>query len=76
MFTSNPEGIFVIPRKRLISRILIHVYRFVTDWVLRKSDPSGEIIFCARLEQPRSLPGLLYNEYLVFPGGKDAGMWC
>ena len=34
----------------------------------------GEI-FRTHQERPWRLPGLLYYEYRVFPGGKTAGAW-
>jgi hypothetical protein len=35
----------------------------------------GEI-FRIRPDRPSGPPSLLYNGYLVFPGGKEAGAWC
>jgi hypothetical protein len=35
----------------------------------------GEI-FLTRPDRPWGPPGLLYNGYRVFPGGKTAGVWC
>jgi hypothetical protein len=35
----------------------------------------GEILR-THLDQPWDLPGVLYNGYQVFPGGKAAGAWC
>ena len=38
--------------------------------------PIGGEIFRTRPHLPWGPPSLLYNGYLVFPGGKAAGAWC
>jgi len=38
--------------------------------------PVGGYNFCARPEQPRGPPYLLYKGYLIFPGGKAEMAWC
>jgi hypothetical protein len=35
----------------------------------------GSEIFRTRPDRPLGPPGLLYNGYGVFPGGKTAGAW-
>jgi len=37
--------------------------------------PVGGEIFRTHPDRPWGPPGLLYNGYLVFPGGKAAGAW-
>jgi hypothetical protein len=38
------------------------------DWTVR-----GFSVTCP--DRPWGPPGILYNGYLVFPGGKEAGAW-
>jgi hypothetical protein len=42
-----------------------------TGWTVRGSNPSGGKIFCTCPDQPWGSNSLLYNEYRVFPGGKE-----
>jgi len=41
----------------------------------RGSNPGGNEIFRTCPERPWGPSSLLYNEYLVFPGGKAVGAW-
>ena len=50
--------------------------RLATGWTVRGSNPGAGDIFRTRPDRPWGLPGLLYNGYRVFPGGKAAGAWC
>jgi len=43
----------------------------VTGWAVRGSNPGGSEIFRTCPDRPWSPPGLLYNAYRVFPGGKE-----
>ena len=52
------------------------VYRFVTEWTLRESNPVLDVTFRASPKHPRRLPCLANNEDCVFLGGKTAGTWC
>jgi hypothetical protein len=36
----------------------------------------GPEIFSTRPDRSWDLPGLLYDGYWFFPGGKAAGVWC
>jgi hypothetical protein len=47
--------------------------KLATGWKVQRSNPSGDEIFRARPVRSCDLPSLLYNEYLVFPGGKNGG---
>ena len=40
-------------------------------WTVRGSNPGGGEIFRTCADQPWGPPKLLYNEYRVFPGGKE-----
>jgi len=42
-----------------------------TDWTVRGSNPGGGEIFHTCPDRPWGPPSLLYNGYLVFPGGKE-----
>jgi hypothetical protein len=42
-----------------------------TGWTVRVSNPDGVEIFRICPDRPCGLPSLLYNGYLVFPGGKE-----
>ena len=42
-----------------------------TGWTVRGSNPGGGEIFRTCPERPCDPPFLLYNEYRVFPGGKE-----
>jgi hypothetical protein len=46
------------------------VWRLVTGWTLRGSNPGWGEIFRTRPDQPWGPPSLLYNGYWVFPGVK------
>jgi hypothetical protein len=63
-----------------IMRILILNFRCVQysvfSWTVRGSNPGGGEIFRTRPDWLWGPPSLLYNGYLVFPGGKAAGAWC
>ena len=52
-------------------RVAQSVYRMATDWTVRGSNPSGVEIFRTSPDKPWGPPGLLYNGYRVFPGGKE-----
>jgi hypothetical protein len=43
---------------------------------IEKKNPGGGEIFRTRPDRHWGPPGLLYNGYWVFPGGKTAGAWC
>jgi hypothetical protein len=43
----------------------------ITGWTVRGSNPVGGEIFRTCPDRPRGPPNLLYNGYLVFPGGKE-----
>ena len=49
------------------------VQRLATGWTVRGSNPGGDEIFPTRPDRPCGPPGLLYNGYRVFPGGKVVG---
>ena len=51
------------------------VQRLGTDWMVRGLNPGEGEIFRTRPDRPWGPPSLLYNVYLVFPGGKVAGAW-
>ena len=51
------------------------VQRLATGWTIRGSNPGGGEIFRTRSDRSWGPPSLLYNWYLVFPGGKAAGAW-
>ena len=40
-------------------------------WMVRGSNPGGDEIFYTFPDQPWGPPSLMYNEYWVFPGGKE-----
>ena len=40
-------------------------------WTVRGSNPGGGEIFLTSPYRPWGPPSLLYNEYRVFPGGKE-----
>jgi hypothetical protein len=44
--------------------------RLTTGWTVRGSNPSGGEIFRTCPDRPWGPPSLLYNRYMVFPGGK------
>ena len=52
-----------------VGRVAQSVLRLTTGWTIRGSNPGGAR-FSARPDQPCGPPSLLYNVYLVFPGGK------
>jgi len=45
----------------------------VMGWMVQGMNPSGGEIFCTCPDRPWGPPSLLYNGYLVFPGGKATG---
>ena len=45
--------------------------RLAAGWTVRGSNPVGGEIFRTCPDQPWGPPSLLYNGYLVFPGGKE-----
>ena len=47
------------------------VWRLATGWTVRGSKLSGGEVFRTCPERPWGPPSLLYNEYRVFPGGKE-----
>jgi hypothetical protein len=51
------------------------VWGFATGWTVRGSNPGGGEIFLTRPDRSWGPSSLLYNGYLVFPGGKVAGAW-
>ena len=42
-----------------------------TGWTVQGSNPGGGEIFRTCPDRPRGPTNLLYNEYRVFPGGKE-----
>jgi len=48
------------------------VWRLVTGWTVRVSNPGAGKIFRIHQDRTRVLPSLLYNGYRVFPGVKAA----
>ena len=48
-----------------------HPTRLATGWTGRGSNPSGGEISRTCPDRPWGPPSLLYNGYLVFPGGKE-----
>jgi hypothetical protein len=52
------------------TRIAQIVQRLVTGWTVRGSNPGEGEIFRIRPHRPWGSSSLLYNEYLVIPGGK------
>jgi len=55
--------------------IVQSVQRLATGWTVRGSNPGGGEIFRTNPDRPWGLPGLLYNGYRLFPGGKAAAAW-
>ena len=51
-------------------RVAQSVQRLATGWTVRGSNPGGGEIFRTCSDRPWGPPSLLYNGYLVFPGGK------
>jgi len=51
------------------------VQRLATGWTVRRSNPGTGEISRTCPDRPWGPPNLLYNGYLVFPGGKAAGAW-
>jgi len=47
------------------------VWRLATGWTVRGSNPGGGEIIRTRPNRTWGPPSLLYNEYRVFPGGKE-----
>jgi len=45
------------------------------DWTVWGLNPGGGEIFHTYPYWPWSLPSHVYDEYRVFPGGKEAGAW-
>ena len=54
-----------------VGRIAQSVYRLVTGWTVRGSNPGGGEIFRTCPDRPWGSPSLLYNGYRVFPRGKE-----
>ena len=61
---------------RLVAGIAQSVQRPATGWTVRASNAGGGEIFRTGPDRPWGPPGLLYNGYRVFPGGKATGAWC
>ena len=53
----------------LWARWLSWYSNWATGWTVRRSNPGG-VRFSTRPNRPWGPPGLLYNGYRVFPGGK------
>jgi hypothetical protein len=51
------------------------IWRLITGWAVRGSNPVGGEIFRTRPDRPWCPPNLLYNGYRVFLGVKAAGAW-
>jgi hypothetical protein len=56
-----------------VGRVAQLVQRLATGWKVRGSNPGGGEIFRICPERTWGPSSLLYNGYLVFPGGKAAG---
>jgi hypothetical protein len=52
-------------------RVALWVQRLATGWTVWGSNPGGAEIFCTCPNQLWGPPSLLYNEYQIFPWGKD-----
>jgi len=53
-----------------VGRVAQSVWRLVTGWTVRGSNPGGGEIFRTCPDRPWGPPSLLHNGYRVFPGGK------
>ena len=80
--SSPRNGFFYPPRKYscysflLAAGIAQSIQRLATGWTVRKSNPGGGENFRTRPDRTWRPSSLLYNEHLVFPGGKATGTWC
>jgi len=54
-----------------VGRVAQSVYRLATDRKVRGSNSGGAEISRTCPDRPWGPPSLLYNEYRVFPGGKE-----
>ena len=54
-----------------VGRVAQSVERLATGWTVGGSNPGGGEIFRTFPDRPWSPPSHLYNEYRVFPGGKE-----
>ena len=52
-------------------RVAQSVQRLAMGWTVRGTNPGGGEIFRTCPDPPWGPPSLLYNEYRVFPGGKE-----
>ena len=59
------------PTSLLVGRVAQLVYRLVTGWTVRRSNPGGVEIFRTCPNLPWGPSSILYNGYRVFPGGKE-----
>jgi hypothetical protein len=70
-------SVFVFPSStwdQWVTGIAQSVYRLITGWTVRRSNPGESDIFRTSLHQPCSTPSLLYNRSRVsFPGVKRPG---
>ena len=54
---------------------ILSVYRLVTAWTARRSNPGGGEIFRTRSDRPCGLPSLLNNGYRVSHAVKASRAW-
>jgi len=62
------QNAYFLHRTNIICGLILPL---ATGWTVRGSNPGGSEIFRTCPDRPWGPPSLLYNEYRLFPGGKE-----